>query len=190
VSPQAFGAQILGNLAPNQSSLNKQVFGIVGTQKSITGQAYQSGDIQTLISARMDVIASPSQGGSYFGCQTGKNCSSQAAINGDNYTRMNNFLAVTFATALGPFIGSVGTSEEASDAKSAIDAFMTNLQTNGIVGDPSNPGAADPWTSSVAQTNSLGVQMANLAVTLQAITIVFVMNLQAGQTVVTTTSTN
>jgi hypothetical protein len=189
VSPQAFAAQILGNLAPNQSSLNKQVFGIVGTQKSATGQAYQTGDIQTLISARMDVIASPSQGGSYFGCQTGKNCSSQAAINGDNYTRMNNFIAVTFASALGPFIGSVGTSDEADDAKAAIDFFMTNLQTEGIIGDPSNPGAADPWTSSVAVTNAQGVQLANLAVTLQAITIVFVLNLQAGQTVVTTTST-
>jgi uncharacterized protein len=187
VSPQAFAAQILGNLAPNQSSLNKQVFGLVGTQKSATGQAYQTGDIQTLISARMDVIASPSQGGSYFGCQTGRNCSSQAAINGDNYTRMNNFLAVTFATALGPFIGGVGTAEEAGDAKASIDAFMTTLQTEGIIG--SGPGAADPWSSSVAQTNPQGIQLATLAVTLQAITIALVLNLQAGQTVTTTTST-
>jgi hypothetical protein len=190
VSPQAFAAQILGNLAPNQSSLNKQVFGIVATQKSLTGQAYQTGDIQTLISARMDVIASPSQGGSFFGCQTGRNASSQPAINGDNYTRMNNFLAVTFAMALGPFIGGVGTSEEAAAAKASIDTFMTNLQTTGLIGDPANPGAPDPWTSSVAETNSLGVQLANLAVTLQAITIALVLNLQAGQTVTTTTSAN
>lgn len=186
VSPQAFAAQIMGNLAPNQSSLNKQVFGIVGTQKSATGQAYQTGDLQTLINARMDVIATPSQGGSYFGCQTGRNCSSNAAINGDNYTRMNNFLAVTFATALGPFIGRVGTTEEAKDAKTAIDAFMDNLQTQGIIGSVGGP---DAWTSSVAQTNALGVQLATLAVTLQAITIALVMNLQAGQTVTTSTST-
>jgi len=186
VSPQAFAAQIMGNLAPNQSSLNKPVFGIVATQKSLTGQAYQTGDIQTLISARMDVIASPSQGGSYFGCQTGRNCSSQPAINGDNYTRMNNFLAVTFATALGPFIGGVGTAEEADDAESALDAFMSNLQNKTIVGDPNGP---PPWKSSVAVTNSLGIQLASLEVTLQAITIALVLNLQAGQTVVTTTTT-
>lgn len=190
VSPQAFAAQIVGNLAPNQSSLNKQVYGLVGTQKSATGQVYQNGDLQTLINARMDVIASPSQGGSYFGCQTGRNCSSQAAINGDNYTRMNNFLAVTFATALGPFIGNVGTEEDAEDAESALNFFMTNLRTGGIVGDPSKQGAADPWSASVAVTNPQGVQLASLVVTLQAITIALVMNLQAGQTVTVTTTQN
>lgn len=187
VSPQAFVAQIMGNLAPNQSSLNKQVFGLTGTQKSATGQAYQNGDLQTLINARMDVIASPSQGGSYFGCQTGRNCSSQAAINGDNYTRMNNFLAVTFASALGPFIGGVGTADEAGDAESALDSFMSNLQTQRLIGDPNGP---PPWTSSVAETNAQGIQLASLAVTLQKITIAFVLNLQAGQTVVTTTTTS
>lgn len=190
VSPQAFGAQILGNLAPNQSSLNKQVYGVIGTQKSATGQNYQNGDIQTLVQSRMDVIASPSPGGTYFGCQTGRNCSSNAAINGDNYTRMNNFLAVTFANALGPFIGTPGTTREARRVKAALDTFMATVQSNGYIGDAGNPAAPPAWTSAVQQTQSNGVQNASMAVTLQFITMEFVLNLQAGQTVqVTSTPT-
>jgi hypothetical protein len=184
VSPQAFAAQVLGNLAPNQSSLNSQVYGVVGTQKSATGQSYQNGDIQTLVGARMDVIAAPSPGGTYFACQTGRNCASNAAVNGDNYTRMNNFLAVTFAGALGPFIGRPGTPGEARQAKSALDAFMNQVQyTAGLIGDPGNAAAPPAWSSTVNQTQPNGVQLATMAVTLQSITMEFVLNLQAGQTV-------
>lgn len=191
ISPQAIAAQILGNLAPNQSTLNKPVYGVVGTQKSATGQSYQNGDIQTLIQARMDVIASPSNGGTYFGCQTGRNASSNAATNGDNYTRMNNFLAVTFANALGIFIGTLGTPGQARRAKSSIDTFMSNVQyTSKLIGDPDNPGAAPAWSSSVTPTNAQGVELATLSVTLQPITMQFVLNLQATQNVTVTTSQN
>lgn len=191
ISPQAIAAQILGNLAPNQSSLNKQVYGVVGTQKSATGQSYQNGDIQTLVTSRMDVIASPSPGGSYFACQTGRNASSNAATNGDNYTRMNNFLAVTFANALGIYIGSVGTPGQARRAKSSIDAFMSNLQYQSkLIGDPDNPGAAPAWSSSVTPTNAQGVELASLSVTLQPITFELVLNLQAAQSVTVTASQN
>jgi hypothetical protein len=184
VSPQAFAAQIFGNQAPNQSSLNSQVYGVVGTQKSATGQSYQPGDIQTLVTSRMDVIASPSPGGSYFACQTGRNCASNAAVNGDNYTRMVNFLAVTFANALGIYVGKPGTPGEARSAKSALDSFMTQVQyTAGLIGDPGNPGAPPSWSSSVAPTQPNGVQLATMSVQLQAITMEFVLNLQAGQTV-------
>ena len=191
VSPQAFAAQILGNLAPNASSLNQQVYGVVGTQKSATGQSYQNADIQTLVGARMDVIASPSPGGTYFACQTGRNCSSNAATNGDNYTRMNNFLAVTFAGALGSYIGSPGTPSQARSANAALDNFMTNVQyTAKLIGDPGNPAAPAAWSSSVQVTQPNGVQLASLSVTLQAITMEFVLDLQAGQTVTVTTSPN
>jgi hypothetical protein len=191
VSPQAFGAQIFGNLAPNQSSLNNQVYGVVGTQKSATGQSYQNADIQTLVSARMDVIASPSPGGSYFACQTGRNASSNAAVNGDNYTRMVNFLAATFANSLGIFIGTPGTPTQAKQAKAAIDGFMTKVQyTAGLIGDPGNPSGPPAWSSSVTPTNSAGVELASLAVQLQPITMEFVLNLQAGQTVSVTASAN
>lgn len=188
ISPQAIAAQILGNLAPNQSSLNKQVFAVVGTQKFATGQSYQNADIQTLVQARMDVIASPSPGGTYFACQTGRNASSNPATNGDNYTKMNNFLATTFAGALGPFIGTLGTPSQARQAKSAIDSFMTTLQTSGLIGDPANLNGPPPWSASVTPTNSQGVELASLSVTLQPITMNFVLDLQAGQTVTTTTA--
>ena len=37
VSPQAFAAGRLSNLSPEQSSLNKEIAGIVGSQKSGNG---------------------------------------------------------------------------------------------------------------------------------------------------------
>jgi hypothetical protein len=64
VSPQGFAAGRLANLSPEQSSLNKQLYGVVGTQKSgVVGsaqqQAYSAADLQTLIQAGLDVIANP-----------------------------------------------------------------------------------------------------------------------------------
>ena len=122
---------------------------------------------------------------------TGRNCSSNAATNGDNYTRMNNFLAVTFAGALGSYIGSPGTPSQARSANAALDNFMTNVQYNAqLIGDPGNPAAPAAWSSSVQVTQPNGVQLASLSVTLQAITMEFVLDLQAGQTVTVTTSPN
>lgn len=183
VSPQGFVVGLLGNLAPNQSTLNKPIQGIVGTQKSQTGVAYTNADLQALVLSRCDVIANPSPGGSYFGCQNGHNTSSNASIHGDNYTRMTNFLAATLATGMGIYIGSIGTPTQAKAVKATLDAFFQGVQTAGLIGDPGNANAPDAWIASVTPTNSLGVEQATVQVQYQSITEELVISVQGGQTV-------
>ena len=112
VSPQGFVAGRLGNLSPEQSSLNKPLYSIIGTQKSGvpgSGQVmtYSETELQTLFSAGIDVIANPQPGGAYWGVRCGHNTSSNPATNGDNYSRMTNFIAATLAAGMGPFVGQV-----------------------------------------------------------------------------------
>jgi uncharacterized protein len=100
VSPQGFAAGRLGNLSPEQSSLNKQLFNVSGSQKAgIVGSAqqtvYTQADLTALAQAGIDVIINPSPGGAYWSLALGHNSSSNAAIHGDNYTRMTNYIAAT-----------------------------------------------------------------------------------------------
>jgi hypothetical protein len=59
ISPQGFVAGRLANLSPEQSSLNKPLYGIVGTQKSYQNQTYSSAELQLLAAAGIDVITNP-----------------------------------------------------------------------------------------------------------------------------------
>ncbi len=73
VSPQGFAAGRLANLSPEQSSLNKSLYSVIGSQKSGTpgsGQStsYSSADLAVLLGAGIDVICNPQPGGSYLGC--------------------------------------------------------------------------------------------------------------------------
>jgi hypothetical protein len=184
VSPQGFVLGVLGNLGPNQSSLNKAINGIVGTQKSQTGLSYTNADLQALALARCDVIASPSPGGAYFACQTGRNSSSNPSIRQDSYSRMTNFLSSTLAAGLGIYVGTLGTPGQARRLKSTLDAFMSNVQTAGLIGDPDNPSGPAPWKCTVDQSLiSQGIEQATLQVQYQAITEVLVISVQGGQTV-------
>ena len=56
ISPQGFVAGRLANLSPEQSSLNKPLYGIVGTQKSYQNLNYSSAELQALGAAGIDVI--------------------------------------------------------------------------------------------------------------------------------------
>lgn len=190
-SPQGFVTGLLANLAPNQSSLNKSIYGIVATQKSSTGVPYQpSSDLQTLVNGRLDVIATPCPGGAYFGCQTGHNTSSNASIFGDNYTRMTNFLAVTLASGMGPYVGSLATPGQMRRAKSTIDAFFSNVQYAAkLIGDPENAGAPPAWLTTLDASNNspsqlaTGVEQAFVQVTYQSVVEKLVISIQGGQTV-------
>src|ERR1700728_3253541 len=59
VSPQGFAAGRLSNLSPEQSSLNKQIYGVIGSQRSgVPGAgwntAYASADLSVLLAAGID----------------------------------------------------------------------------------------------------------------------------------------
>jgi phage tail sheath protein FI len=134
VSPQGFAVGELVALSPQNSPLNKQLQGIIGTQKSLSNQQYSNADLQALIGAGIDVIANPSPGGSYFSLQAGHNSSSNPLQHGDAYTRMINFLAVTFLTGMGQFVGDLDSPTIQAELLATLSAFLDNLADQGMIG--------------------------------------------------------
>jgi phage tail sheath protein FI len=191
VSPQGFAAGRLANLSPEQSSLNKQLYGIIGTQKSGTpgsGQtnSYSSAELAQLLGNGIDVIANPQPGGNFWGVRGGHNSSSNAATNGDNYTRMTNYLASTLAAGMGLFVGQVINSSLFQRIRATQLSFLQNLLSQGILGstDGSLPFSVVCDTSNNPNSRtSLGYVQSDAQVQYQAINEKFIVNIEGGQTV-------
>jgi uncharacterized protein len=191
VSPQGFAAGRLANLSPEQSSLNKQLYGVVGTQKSGapgSGQttSYSSAELALLLGNGIDVIANPQPGGNFWGVRGGHNSSSNAATNGDNYTRLTNYLASTLAAGMGQFVGQVINSTLFQNVRSTQLSFLQNLLSQGILGsiDGSLPFSVICDTSNnPASRTSLGYVQSDAQVQYQAINEKFIVNMEGGQTV-------
>jgi phage tail sheath protein FI len=191
VSPQGFTAGRLANLSPEQSSLNKQLYGVIGSQKSGlpgSGQStsYSSADLSALLSAGIDVIANPQPGGSYWGVRGGHNSSSNAAIDGDNYTRLTNYIAATLAAGMGQFVGMVINANLFQQIRSTQLSFLQNMLGQGLLGstDGSLPFSVicDTSNNPLSRT-SLGYVQSDAQVQYQAINEKFIVNIEGGQTV-------
>lgn len=185
MSPQGFFAGKIANLSPEQSSLNKQVYGVVGTQKSYANQVYSSAELQTLAQAGIDVITNPIPAGNQFGARFGHNSSSLFSIHGDNYTRMTNFLAYTLNSAMGIFVGRLQ-SQQANDStrrevKSTIDNFLEVLVQQKMI---------DAYQTQCDLGNNLpqriaaGYLQVDVKVRYLSVVEYLIVNLEGGQTVV------
>ena len=198
VSPQGFVAGCLSSLSPEQSSLNKRLAGIVGSQKSglaASGQAltYSSAELQALFTAGIDVICNPAPGGSYWAVRCGHNSSSNAVIGGDSYTRMTNFIAETLAAGMGSYVGSVINSTLLSNIRATLLGYLSNLVQQGILGsvDGSLPYAVVCNASNnPSSRTALGYVQADVQVQYQGINEKFIVNLQGGQSVTVTPVAN
>ncbi|TXD58864.1 phage tail protein [Ralstonia sp. TCR112] len=139
ISPQGYVVGVLANLAPQHSSLNKQLYGIVGTQKSAQNLQYSAAELQSLAQAGIDVITNPIPAGNQFGVRIGHNSSSDSTRNGDNYTRMTNYLAATTAQGMGIYDGRLQSSQPTDplrrNVKATLDNFYLNLQQQGQIDD-------------------------------------------------------
>jgi hypothetical protein len=186
VSPQAFCAGRLANLAPQHSSLNKQIYGVVATQKTSQNLQYSSAELQTLIQAGWDVLTNPVPGGSYFGMRVGHNGSSNPATQGDNYTRMTNYIAATIGAGMGKFVGRLQ-STAANDplrleVKATLDSFFQAMQDQIQI---------DSFTNQCDLKNNTPARIAagylqdDTAVKYLSVAEKFIVNVQGGQTVVT-----
>lgn len=184
VSPQGLFAGLYGNLSPQNSGLNKQVYGIVGTEKSATGQTYTSADLQALATAGWDVITNPIPQGNMFGVRMGRNGSSNAVIHGDNYTRMTNYIAATLDRGMGLFVGRLQSrrpnDKTRGDAKATLDAFMQGLLDQGMIDDFLN--VCDNSNNSPERIG-LGYIQADCQVVYLSVVEYFILNLQGGQSV-------
>ena len=197
VSPQGFAAGVLANQSPNQSSLNKQLFGVVGSQRSgVAGTSqllgYSSADLQALFSAGIDVISFPAPGGNYWTVRAGINASSGQAkgTGGDNYTRMTNYLAATLNAGMGQFVGDPITTDLLSEIAGAITSFLQNLVSQGFLSPIVSSSNTSPPYSVVCDASnnpqsaiSRGYVTCNAQVTYESINRFFIVNMQGGQTV-------
>jgi phage tail sheath protein FI len=191
VSPQGFVAGRLANLSPEQSSLNKPLYGVVGSQKSGTpgsGQstAYSAAELGVLLQAGIDVIANPQPAGNFWGVRGGHNSSSNAATNGDNYTRLTNYIAATLAAGMGQYVGQVITASLFRRIRATQLSFLQNMLSQGLLGstDGSLPFSVicDTSNNPLSRTG-LGYVQSDAQIQYQAINEKFIVNMEGGQTV-------
>ncbi len=188
ISPQGFVAGRLSALSPAESSLNKQLVGIIATQKSNANSVYSNADLQTLAQAGIDVVANPCPGGAYFGVRIGRNTSSNQVINGDNYPRLTNYIAYTLNTAMGLYIGRLQSNGVRNQAMGTINAFLAAMQQQGMIGDISNP-TKQPFSVQLNSANnpparvSLGYMQVDVRITYLSVVTVLLINVEGGQSV-------
>lgn len=194
VSPQAAAASVLATTSPAESSLNKQIYGIIGTQSTYENRIYSDAEVEKLVSNGIDVVTNPAPGGAYFACRTGHNSSYDQVIWGDNYTRMTNYLAYTFNAGMGSFIGKTITTELWEKAIATLSSFLQRLAnaTPPLIGDPTG---AIPYSVQIDAANNppsvvaQGRMIANVKVRYLAINEVFLINLEGSQSTVVRSST-
>jgi phage tail sheath protein FI len=189
VSPQGFVGGLLGNLSPQNSTLNKQLFGIVGTQRSSNpaNGVYAYAELQSLIGGGIDVIANPSPGGNYFGAQAGHNSSSDPARNTDAYTRMTDYIAASLGAATGRFVGQLQTPQQQLNAKASLDNFFAGLQGQNQIG--AFKVTLDATNNPPARV-ALGYEQADIQVTYLNVVEKFLVNFQGGGSVVIAATIN
>lgn len=186
ISPQGFVAGLISTLDPSQSSLNKQLYGIIGTQKSSANQTYSNADLQAIALARVDVITNPLIGRNVFGVRFGRNTSSSAVIHTDAYTRMTNYLASTFNVSMSQFVGMVQNPTVRLQAKNSLQSFLTALADQGLIGDVNGGPAFQvilDSTNNLQSQVALGYMQADIKVIYFSIIEYFVVNIQGGQSV-------
>ena len=189
LGPATFWAPMRANLAPNQSTLNKPVNGLIGTIRSIANQPYSDAELLAAQNGRLDMLANPSAGGNYFSFQTDRNTSSQAATNSESYTTMTNFLAMTLAANYGFAIGNPQTGDLRKDVTDSLGAFLTGLwMVSKYIGDVNNPTAVPFLVTLNASNNpnnnvSLGLMQALVQVKYESIVRTFLISLQGGSSV-------
>lgn len=192
VSPVGFAAGRMVNLSPQNSSLNKPIAAVAGSQKSgLAGNgqvaSYSSAELQLLVQAGIDVICNPSPGGTYWACRAGHNSSSNAAVQGDNYTRMTNYIASTLNAGMGVFIGEPINPRLFDRISATQNSYLQAMLSQGMLA--LQPDGSLPYKVVCSAANnpqsrtSLGYVQADVQVTYMGITEKLIINLEGGTTV-------
>lgn len=197
LAPSTHWTALRASLAPYMSTLNKPVLNLIGTQRAIQQLIYSNAELGAAATARLDYLANPSAGGNYFSFQTDRNASSDPTRNGENYTTMTNFLALTLAAAFGYCIGQPQTTTLRQTVQNSIQSFLLNLWKPGsgpqMIGDVNNPNAV-PYSVQINAQNNPSSQVAlgymNCYVKVKYLSIVryFIVSLEGGQSVSVTVS--
>lgn len=192
VSPQGFAAGRLANLSPEQSGLNKPIYGIIGSQRTgdpSSGQVgtYSNADLAALLGAGLDVVCRPQPGGTYWGLRGGHNTSSVAGTNGDSYTRLTNYIAATLSAGMGTYIGQVVNSDLFRRIRATLLSFLQNMLSQGLLGSTSTGSVPFSvicdWSNNPHSRVALGYVQADVQIQYQSINEKFIVNLEGGQSV-------
>jgi hypothetical protein len=185
-SPQAIAMGIRGNLSPQNSLLNKPIYGIAGTQSSVLNKRYSYADLQALATARMDVIALDPTLTNNFIFRLGINTSSNQVIYDDAYTDVTNFLAKSLVIVASQYVGQTQTADERRRARISLQGFMAFAQQNGIIGTADNTQAYQVTLDNTNNTQisvALGFQYAYVKAIYLGIVRFFIVNLEGGASV-------
>lgn len=186
ISPTGFAAGRLANLSPEQSGLNKAIFGIAGTQKTYANQVYGAPDLTSMGQAGIDVITNPVPGGNYFGLRFGRNCSSNAVIHGDNYTRLINYITATLNAGMGQVIGKLQSADQRREARATLSSFFDGMWQQGMIG---NAQGTQPYSVVLDDSNNppnrvaLGYEQADVKVQFLSVIENLIINVEGGQSV-------
>jgi hypothetical protein len=195
ISPQGFTVGVLASITPNLSALNKPMNGVVGTQRSGLGigqaMTYSNAELTQLGSAGIDVITNPGAGGlNIWTCRFGHNSASEQDIQGDNYTRMTNFIAATLNAGMGAYIGRVINTELSTDVHATLTSFFLVMMGAKLLSEQSDGSlpfsvttALGPNTINPPEQTKLGIFRAGVQVEYDPINEKFVIDLEGGQTV-------
>lgn len=193
ISPQGFAAGRLANLSPEQSGLNKPIFGVIGSERagdptaSGTG-SYSNAELAALLGAGMDVICRPQPGGSFWGLRGGHNTASDPGRNSDNYTRLTNYIAATLSAGMGRYVGQVVNADLFRRIRATLLSFLQNMLGQGLLGQSDASGQVPfsvicDWSNNPQSRVSLGYVQADVQVQYQSINEKFIVNLEGGQSV-------
>ncbi len=193
VSPQGFAAGRLANLSPEQSGLNKPMYGIIGSERtgdpgSGKGGTYSYADLGALLGAGLDLICCPQPGGAFWGLRGGHNTSSVAGTNGDNYTRLTNYIAATLSAGMGGYVGQVVNADLFRKIRATLLSFLQNMLSQGVLGATTADGGLPfsvicDWSNNPQTRVALGYVQADVQIQYQAINEKFIVNLEGGQSV-------
>ncbi len=186
IAPATFSAAKIAALSPNQTPLNKSLTNAISTQRNLSQQPYSIAEIGAINTARLDVITNPIPAGSSYGHRSGLNCSSNSAVNGDNYTRMTNFISLTIAASFGGTIGRLQTPDVRRETKSTMESFLDTLRIQGLIGDVNGGPAFSVQLDAANNPDArvaLGYMQADVQVKYLSVIRYFLVNLEAGQSV-------
>lgn len=180
ISPQGFVAGRYATLSPEQSGLNKPIYGISGTQRTKLNRPYSDADLTALGQASIDVITNPVPGGAYFGLRFGRNSSSNPSIRTDSHTRLTNYIAATMDRGMGIYIGRLNSDETRRQCKVTLDSFLGAMLSLGMI---------EQFNSKVDESNNppsrraLGYLQADVQVRYLGIIENLIVSLEGGSTV-------
>ena len=113
----------------------------------------------------------------------GHNSSTNATIQGDEYTTLSNYIARTLAGGMGAYVGAVINAGLLTSIRTTLLSFLSNMLGQGMLGsiDGTIPYSVISDSSNNPQTRTaLGYVQADVAVRYQGINEKFIVNLQGG----------